>query len=388
MPNSPYRTPPGAPARRSPSSRGWRLSPSMRSNSLSSSSNYDNMFNLARNYRRMNDNSSLSPPMNHASPPLMSLTPSPPMNSASPPRRNRISPPMMSLTSSPLLSLTSSSTPNRYEGIEGNSDISMADELSMYDDESEADPLTIADWLLMEKDISINITPDKKISINIEPAPLLVSNESVQIDNTSNGFDPVGYEHVNVYDYLREDINHVVFVFERKFYPISKEDLQRLCDDCSFIKYECLNGMQTINTTPYLLGKSFNVPCGLIELSKIKTIIETPEIRLVHIVDFDPPQDVDTTASLLAILSILRFNEVNFPRLSPYEQDIIQDFNFVGASHCQAGQDERVRDTKILPTPPEVFLTSGGRKKTIRRKNKRSKKTTRRKRRTRKVIRT
>jgi surface protein len=223
---------------------------------------------------------------------------------------------------------------------------------------------------------------------SIQPVPLEVSTEMAHIDPTATAFDPIMYDDINVYDYLREDTDNVIFEFDSKFYPVSKSTLINLCSDYSAVKYECLNTSIALiptddnlnKTNPYLMGKSFNVLCGLIELSKIKTIIETPEIRVVQIVDFAPPQNAMSTASTLAILIGLKNNGVEFPQLSSEEQKIVRGFNLYGASHCQEGQDEKIRDVKILPTPdlqlPTLDLQpnekrkyTGGRKKTRREKN-------------------
>jgi hypothetical protein len=84
--------------------------------------------------------------------------------------------------------------------------------------------------------------------------------------------------------------------------------------------------MYDVNT-PYLIGKSFGCPCGLIEISKLKTIIETNgrDYQCMEIVDFNPIKTAPSTVSL---------------------QMVGSDPDAVGASHCQEGQSEIINDIR------------------------------------------
>jgi hypothetical protein len=75
--------------------------------------------------------------------------------------------------------------------------------------------------------------------------------------------------------------------------------------------------------------KSFGCPCGLVELSKIKTIIlnKTNEYQFIEICPFSPPQKELSTVSL---------------------QMLGEYGNGLNASHCQEGQDETINDIKRI----------------------------------------
>jgi hypothetical protein len=192
---------------------------------------------------------------------------------------------------------------------------------------------------------------------SIQPVPLIDSDDaSVIIEPTTTVYDPIMMDDVNVYDYLKEDTDNIVIVYLTNLHLVSKTRLMNLCSDSSSVKYNCLT-VDRINfdrTIPYLSGRSFGCLCGLIEVSKIKTIIETPEIRVVQILDFIPEQNTLSTVSQTALLVNLKQNA---GQLSNEERAIVNASNWVSVSHCQAGQEEKIRDIQKLPTP--VFATGG-----------------------------
>ena len=192
---------------------------------------------------------------------------------------------------------------------------------------------------------------------SVQPKPLVNSHDaSVIIESTTTVYDPIMMDDTNVYDYLKEDDDNIVIVYLKNLHLVSKTRLKTLCSDSSAVKYNCLT-VDRINfdrTTPYLTGRSFGCLCGLIEMSKIKTIIETPEIRVVQILDFTPEKNTLSTVSQTALLVNLKQNAA---QLSNEEQAIVNASNWVSVSHCQAGQEEKIRDIQKLPTP--VFSTGG-----------------------------
>jgi hypothetical protein len=103
---------------------------------------------------------------------------------------------------------------------------------------------------------------------------------------------------------------------------------------------------------------SIGVLSGLVYLNQLKTILETPELKVFEIPS-DPIMHYVSTASL-QVMNVGR--------------------NFLGASHCQEGQEADVFDIKIIP-----YESSGGKK--IRRKSRKSRKT-RKGRKTRKIRKT
>jgi hypothetical protein len=94
----------------------------------------------------------------------------------------------------------------------------------------------------------------------------------------------------------------------------------------------------------------------LVKLSKIKTLIENPAIRIVEIVDFDPIEKAKSTMSQSAILANLNSEEsLYFTRLSAEEQEIVEEYgDYSSASHCQAGQDAVIHDILEVSMPPDL----------------------------------
>ena len=187
---------------------------------------------------------------------------------------------------------------------------------------------------------------------------------------------------VNVYDYLKESPDNIVVIYLRKIYFVSKSRLNELCSDTASVKYKCnaitSNNSNYVKTIPYLTGRSFGCLCGLIEMSKIKTIIEHPEIRVVQISDFIPEQNAVSTISLGVILAYLGHSQA-IDRLTAAERTIVLAQSFVSASHCQADQNEKIQDIQILATPTDiiggkVIKTSKKRKTSKRRKTSKKRK--------------
>jgi hypothetical protein len=168
---------------------------------------------------------------------------------------------------------------------------------------------------------------------NVKPSAVEISdNKTLQINQDSKAYDVINLEDISVLAYLQENSNNIALYFNNAFYITDKERLKKLCNDDSFVKYSCNQVYDRImvtpemydNQTPYLVGKSFGCPCGLIELSKIKTIIEN-NYQCIEIVAYDPPKIAPSTVSLQMLSSTL---------------------DAVGASHCQEGQGETIDDVR------------------------------------------
>jgi len=210
--------------------------------------------------------------------------------------------------------------------------------------------------------------PNEKITINqwfieqgiatyntIQPAPLTHSNDTtVYFTKDTTEYDPIMMEDVNIYEYLN-DADNIVVIYLNKIYFTSKSRLNTLCSDFAAVKYKCNaitgNSSNYDKTVPYLNGRSFGCfLAGLIEVSKVKTIIETPEIKVVKIIDFIPEQNALSTISIGSILSYLGYSP-DLDRLLPAESTIVLAQSISSASHCQAEQDAKIQDIQILSIP-------------------------------------
>ena len=139
---------------------------------------------------------------------------------------------------------------------------------------------------------------------------------------------------INVLTFLNEDNNNIIFYFLAKAYSLTKDRLLQLCMDSVNLRYSCNNVMPHLlfmtpdlynREVPYLSGRTFGCPCGLLEVSKLKTIITGPvEDQIFVIKDFDPIQNAVSTVSIGMIY--------NLPNAA------------VSGSHCQEGQESKIHD--------------------------------------------
>ena len=173
----------------------------------------------------------------------------------------------------------------------------------------------------------------------ISPKVISVSQNPIQINASTEQYDTITWDTINVFGYINENKkNHVVFLFLNKFHFTTKERLKQSCLDKELVKYKCHKVehilMVTPNKfdteTPYLIGKAFACHCGLLEMSKIKTIIEsqTEEYPIFEIKSFEPKQKALSTTSLEMV--------------DPDPNSMIE--YGIGRSHCQEGQEEEIRD--------------------------------------------
>ena len=171
---------------------------------------------------------------------------------------------------------------------------------------------------------------------NVTPSHVeMTTNTILKIDENSKAYDVINLEDISVLTYLQENTNNIAFCFNNGFYITNRDRLKILCNDDSFVKYSCNQVYERLmvtpemydNQTPYLVGKAFACPCGLIELSKLKTIVEnnSKEYQCFEIIDFNPPKIALSTVSL---------------------QMLTIDVDAVGASHCQEGQNETINDIR------------------------------------------
>jgi surface protein len=155
--------------------------------------------------------------------------------------------------------------------------------------------------------------------------------KSLIVSPESKAYDVIEMDDVSVLDHLKASMNNVAFYFNKTFYITDKARLKILCHDVNFVKYRCHDVYNILQVTPdkydgktpYLLGNSFGCPCGLLEISKLKTIIETNsiEFQCFVILPFEPAMNAPSTVSL---------------------QMLGPNPNASGASHCQEGQGETI----------------------------------------------
>jgi len=145
-------------------------------------------------------------------------------------------------------------------------------------------------------------------------------------------------EYKNLKDYFKttDKEDPLAFIFNGSIYVTSKEDLETICLDKSFVKYICKRvstgiavTKQMIEPEPYITGRSFGCLCGLIPMSNMKQIIENDENddEKVFVIHPSKTKRAPSTASL---------------------QMLLPNPNAVGASHCQAGQEEQVNDVYVF----------------------------------------
>lgn len=176
----------------------------------------------------------------------------------------------------------------------------------------------------------------------VKPKRVFKNFSPIIIDDTTMAFDFIEYQDVSVIGYLQENSKNMAFHFNGQFYLTNKDRLLQLCNDGNSVKYKCKKIYEVLFvssemydlTIPYLLGNSFGCPCGLIELSKLKTVINTPHYRIIKIVDYVPPKTGITTVSL---------------------QMFGEDANASSASHCQAGQGESIRNLEFIQYTPPIL---------------------------------
>ena len=220
--------------------------------------------------------------------------------------------------------------------------------------------LTINSWLDSQGIITYN---------TIESAPL--TNSVVDTDTyftaDTKEYDLIELEEINVYNYLKKTLDNIIIIYLKNIYFVSKSRLKKLCYDTASVKYKCnaitSNNSNYVKTVPYLTGRSFGCLCELIEISKIKTIINTPEIRVVEITNFIPKQNAVSTISLGVILAYLGHSRSR-DRLTAAERTIVSSQNIVSASHCQEGQNEKIQDIQILATPTAIMASGKPRART------------------------
>ena len=193
---------------------------------------------------------------------------------------------------------------------------------------------------------------------NVTPNPITASTTSIPDDAV--GMDIIEGVDVNIKQYLRENADGFVFLSYTKYYPIEKEQIMHVINsNSSAIKYICANegSVGSANkTVPYLNCKTLGLTTDLlVPLSQIKTML-TNNVRAVEII---PGEQTPFTVSL-GVLN----NTVD---------------DWLGASHCQAGQGGTLSTLQELQNTMSDAATndaaiSGGRTKKRRTKKRRTKK--------------
>jgi surface protein len=178
------------------------------------------------------------------------------------------------------------------------------------------------------------------------------------------GYDFINLENVKVSDYLNQDRANVIFYMNGKIAILSdKTNIRRTIFNGSSVKYRCIKEgttlvpvMTNVDTeNPYVMLNSLgSTSGGLVPLGAMKTILADPSIRIIEIATPEIATAVST-----ASLQMLGPNP-----------------NALAASHCQAGQGDKIYALKKMETE-----TTGGTKRNDKRGTKRTRRTRRTKKR-------
>jgi surface protein len=192
----------------------------------------------------------------------------------------------------------------------------------------------------------VSPTNTNQATSNLSETTFLSSSSSIINIKTDQGMDMISGEEVSVNDYLKEDINNVVFYFKGKVSSlISKEQLKQFTTDPSYLGSSIKYGCKQIDTSiiprksnleldePYFSMKTIG-SYGLVKLSQINTIIQDETIRCIEI-SSEPTKNLVSTAS--------------------YQMVYYNNPNAIGASHCQEGQNENVYELSKI----NIELTGG-----------------------------
>ena len=174
----------------------------------------------------------------------------------------------------------------------------------------------------------------------VTATPIVLSNSPItSLTPQTTMYNSIELENINVVKYLKENANNLVFYYNNAFYPINKTNLFAFTADGNKVKFKCNQVYSILYITPdkydianpYLLGSSFSCPCGLLLLSQIKTILNSPDqlFEIIH---------AGTTAP----------STVSYQMTTPQA-------NAVGASHCQEGQGANINNIvkHTIPDFPE-----------------------------------
>ena len=201
-------------------------------------------------------------------------------------------------------------------------------------------------WNLNE-DTNIQEMFEGCLAINPNYKPIKYPNILIRYDNVNSedikttdtilpvgitALDVIAYEDINVLDHLNGDKNknNLVFYYNNACYITDRDILKKLCNDIHTVFYKChkvedvffVSPNMYDYATPYLNGRALGIPCGLIKISQLKTIINnvSEEYQCFEIVQ-------DGIAPSTVALHIL-----------------LPDYDVTSASHCQAGQDANINN--------------------------------------------
>ena len=183
-------------------------------------------------------------------------------------------------------------------------------------------------------------TNNKTILDKVTATPIVLSNDPIAtLTPQTTMYNSIELENINVVKYLKENATNLVFYYNNAFYPINKTKLFAFTADGNKVKFKCNQVYSILYITPdkydianpYLMGSSFSCPCGLLLLSQIKTILNSPD-QLFEIIP------AGTTAP----------STVSYQMTTPQA-------NAVGASHCQEGQGANINNIvkHTIPDFPE-----------------------------------
>lgn len=163
---------------------------------------------------------------------------------------------------------------------------------------------------------------ERDVNFNINLNKIVEDNTYVFTDGTEN-----------VRDYLRRDPDNMVFIINKKnYFAFQKSQLKNMVKDRNSVVYECkktgnslfITANMVEGNSPYLNLRSIGL-YGILKLAYIKTIINSPNIRIVNITK----------------------QQKNVPIASM--QMLQNDRSAVSAVHCQQGSEEYINTVTHIP---------------------------------------
>jgi hypothetical protein len=191
---------------------------------------------------------------------------------------------------------------------------------------------------------------------NVIAEPLEISIKSINLSEI--GFDMINQEEIDIRTYLNDDINNIVFKFNNMYILSNKQTLLEYSlsnnsntvykcyreDTALYPRFENLDLRSPyfkVNALPAMIG-------GLIKMSQLKTIINSPNIRIIQI----SSNPIDTCASVASL-------------------EMLYSRNALSANHCQAGNSMPVYDCSEIVSRTRQEIRRRSRKNRKHRKSKR-----------------
>jgi surface protein len=171
------------------------------------------------------------------------------------------------------------------------------------------------------------------VTYDTVPASPIKISSITSIPSAVMGTNYITLDEEGVLKYIREKRDNLVFIWNKKYYLSSREELKQSVLISSNIKYGCNKVYDRLHvsedmydgTAPYLVLRSIGFPGGVVSLGLIKTIMQDDSIQLIEII-----KSSDTLVSTVSL------------------QMLMPGASAVGASHCQEGQGDVVYTVKRI----------------------------------------